>query len=204
MFAQVGVAADRAGGGGGVDDQRAVQPHRFLHPGMAMIPIGARLPHRHIIGEGFAGADTGKADAGHAIHLKRHQQPMPVDRRILAQPVGHRDPHALPFAQPDQRCGDRAVDRHRVDSAPIDHGMMLRDGQRDRLAAQGGRGGNAMIAALRPCRGDAGQQRAGRERSEQRPAVDRGARGGHIASYAGRRAIPHAISSSAESARRAR
>ena len=62
------------------DDQGTIGSVGFLKAGMAVIPVGSRLNDRELVGEGFAGFNAIKADGRHAIHLKRQDQAMPVDR----------------------------------------------------------------------------------------------------------------------------
>src|SRR3546814_10128389 len=79
----------------------------FLQPRMTVIPIGARLPDRKFIGEGLARRDAGETDAGHAVHVKRQDQPVPVDRTILVrQPVGDVIAPLRPFLQLHERAGE--------------------------------------------------------------------------------------------------
>ena len=71
-----------------VDDDRTVVAHRLLKVGVAVIPEGARLLDRELVDEGFTRPDAGEADAGHAVHLERDEQAVPVDRGVLVQGVG--------------------------------------------------------------------------------------------------------------------
>src|SRR3546814_8613959 len=70
---------------------------------MAVIPIGARLDDGKFINEFRARLDAGEADAGHAIHLERQDQAMPVDRAVLVEIVDDGESCGLPFLQPDER-----------------------------------------------------------------------------------------------------
>ena len=49
------VVGDRVGAGR-IDDDRAIMAELLLQPGVAVIPIGARLPDRELVGEGRAAA----------------------------------------------------------------------------------------------------------------------------------------------------
>ena len=64
----------------GFDDDRAEGAVRLLEARMAMKPISAGLNDREAVGEGLAGRDTVVANAGDAIHLKRKDQAVPMDR----------------------------------------------------------------------------------------------------------------------------
>ncbi len=103
---------------GGIYDDRPIMSDRLLHARMAVIPIGAGLPHGKFIGKGLTRSNAGEADAGNAIHLERQDQTMPVDRRVFLQMVGDREADILPLLQPDERRGQRAVDHHRMGRAP--------------------------------------------------------------------------------------
>src|SRR3546814_10315098 len=61
-------------------DLRPVMAELLLQARMAVIPIGARLHDRKLVGEGRARLDAGEGNPGHAVHLERHEQPVPVDR----------------------------------------------------------------------------------------------------------------------------
>ncbi len=91
MLAVVGDGIDA----GRIDDERAVVPHRFLKVGVAVIPERPRLLDRELVDEGLARLDAGETDARHAIHLEREQKAVPVDRGVLIQGVGHRQPDIL-------------------------------------------------------------------------------------------------------------
>ena len=81
----------------GIDQDRAVVTILFLKPRMAVIPVGAALDDRKFVGEGRARRNAGKADARNTVHLKRHQQAVPVDRGFLVQVVDDMKAHILPF-----------------------------------------------------------------------------------------------------------
>lgn len=61
---------------------------------------------------------------------------MPVDRCILAQIVGDIQADILPFAQPDQRAGDTAIDGDARAASPFNNAMPAADGKIDDLAAE--------------------------------------------------------------------
>src|SRR5690606_3916122 len=82
----VTVGADRVGVGR-VDNDGAIHALLFLEAGVAVVPVGAALFYVERVGKGFAGLDAGKAEAGHAIHLEREDQAVPVDRGVGGQVV---------------------------------------------------------------------------------------------------------------------
>ena len=90
----------------------------FLKAAMAVIPIGAALQQRKVIDEGRTRLDPRKAEAGHAVHLEWHEQPVPVDRAVLVERVLDVQPHILPLAQPDQRRGQYTIHSHGVTGPP--------------------------------------------------------------------------------------
>lgn len=156
-----------------IDHDRAVMAHLLLQPGMAVIPICPRLQNGKLIGEGRARPDSGKADAGDAVHVERQDQPVPVDRAVLIERVFNMQPDSLPFLEPDQRPRDRAVDADRMGRLAIDTDHLMGDAQADILARHlGQRGRQARRARLRP----GGKKRrkrgasAGQRGSAQQPA----------------------------------
>src|SRR3546814_10441565 len=56
---------------------------------------------------------------------------------LLFEAVGYGDPDILPFFETDQRCRDRAVDRHRLAGPAADDERAAVDPERDLLAGQG-------------------------------------------------------------------
>ncbi|MNS85645.1 hypothetical protein D3C72_1195180 [compost metagenome] len=103
-----------------VDDDGAIVAHGLLHPRMAVIPVGARLPDRELIDKGLARLDAWEADPRHPVHLERQQQAVPVDRGVLVQGVRHRQAHVLALAHPQQGRGQQAVDGEGVARSPAD------------------------------------------------------------------------------------
>jgi len=83
----------------------------LLQPGMAVVPVGAGLAHRKIDFEGLAGIDAGKGDAGHAVHLERQQNAVPVDRGRLVEMVVHPQVGVLSFPEFDDRAGRGVIER---------------------------------------------------------------------------------------------
>src|SRR3546814_1307078 len=95
MFAVIGdgIGARR------VDHDRAVMPHLLLSARMAVIPVGAALPNRELIDEGLTRADAGKAHAWHTVHREWHEKAVPMDRAVLVELVGDRQPDILPLLE---------------------------------------------------------------------------------------------------------
>ena len=78
---------------------------------------------------------------------------MPVDRGVLIQGVGHRQPDILTFAQPQQRRGKDTVHRHRMARASADREGRMADGQVDVRTCQCGQiGPQTRRPGLRPGR----------------------------------------------------
>ncbi len=97
-----------------VDDQRAVQAGLFLEHGMAVVPVGAGLLESEPVLVGLARGDAVEAQAGHAVHVGRQQDAVPVDRGGVAlQGVGHAHVDGVAFAPAQDRCGQAAVDGDR-------------------------------------------------------------------------------------------
>ena len=105
----VTIGTDRSGARG-IDDDRAIHAHLFLHTGVAVVPVGTGLRYFEPVGERFAGPDTGKTDARHAVHLVRQDDPVPVNRGVHGQPIADADGHGLAFAPAQRRAGKRTID----------------------------------------------------------------------------------------------
>ena len=88
-------------------------PGLLLEPRVAVVPVRAVLPQGEAVRKRLARADTGEVHAGDAVHRIRYNHAMPVDRGVLAQGVRHPDDRLLPFAEPEQRPWDGAIDRRR-------------------------------------------------------------------------------------------
>ena len=61
-----------------IDDQCAVKPSLFLVQRMAVVPVGAGLAHLELVVVMLARVDAVEADAGHAIHVGRQQDAVPM------------------------------------------------------------------------------------------------------------------------------
>src|SRR3546814_6822630 len=51
---------------------------------MAVIPVGAALAHVEAVVVRLAAADAVETDARHAVHVRRQQDAVPVDRGVVA------------------------------------------------------------------------------------------------------------------------
>ncbi len=156
-----------------LDDQRAVMAGLFLQAGMGMIPVGARLLHRKAVGECFARTDAGKGHARHAVHLKRHQDAMPVDGRIRVQPVGDPQCDLVALAPAQKRRRQLAIDGDGVAGTAVDdHGAAVY-GKVELGSCRHLRTGRIVgRAAARPGRQQAGQAQgnSGAARCRQKPS----------------------------------
>ena len=118
-----------------IDHERPVQPGLFLEGRVAVVPVGAALLHREAIVIGVPAVDAREAQAGHAVHVRRQQDPMPVDRGFVAmnrsgrQRIGHPQVDRGAFAPAQQGGRDGAVDRDRRTRAPGEVHWGFADGQ---------------------------------------------------------------------------
>ena len=160
-----------------IDDQRTEMTHRFLQAGMAVIPIGARLANREVVGERLARANAREADARHAIHLEGQQNAMPVDGGVFIQRVGDGEARVLAFAKAYKRRRQRAVDGDGVAGAAADTEGRVADGERDiRSVERCERRRNAARSCLRPSRKKrlhTGERAGAREGLQHFPALYR-------------------------------
>src|SRR6187549_2469909 len=92
-----------------LDDDGAVKSELFLKAGVRVIPIGARLVHAESIGEGRAWRDSMKADAWHAIHIRGHDQSVPMNGSRGRKCVLDADRDFLAFAKAQLRPGKLPV-----------------------------------------------------------------------------------------------
>ncbi|MNX68892.1 hypothetical protein D3C86_1000920 [compost metagenome] len=146
-----------------VDDQRAVQAGLFLEHGMAVVPVGPRLLEGEAVLVGLAGGDAVEAQAGHAIHVGRQQDAVPVDRGgVRLQRVGHAHADGIALAPAQDRRGQAAVDGDRRAGAAGEVGQRLADAQLHVMAAEHLRGtGQAGTGGREGTRTQAGGGQAG-------------------------------------------
>ena len=174
-----------------------------------MPPVGSRLTDRKLVAEPLTRFDSRHGDAGHAVHQKRHEHTVPVDRRSHQTVVLEVDHEFLSLAQPQQGAWQRAVHRNGRAVAAAGSEAGIRDGHRQMLAGQhvapfsrqrtpvsarmatSGPGRKGMAKPEQTCRSGATGQKF--------PAVDREfvAQGGnaHTLAYAGTGITPQTKSS---------
>jgi len=95
------------------NDNGPVHAQHLLKSAVGVVPVGAGLPDLEAVGEGFTRFNARETDARHAVHLKRQNQAVPVNRGILGKAVG--DPQGDGVAFPPDQGGGRngAVDGDR-------------------------------------------------------------------------------------------
>ena len=88
--------------------------------GMAVIPVGPGLPKLETVQVRLARIDTIKAHARYAVHVRRQQNPVPMDRRLGAARKMVRDAQvdSLSLAPAQEGCWKAVVDRDRRACAP--------------------------------------------------------------------------------------
>ena len=74
-----------------LDDERAVEPALFLERRVAVIPVRAALADPEAVDERLTGPNPVEAQPRYAVHVGGQQDAVPVNGRLVAQPVGH--PH---------------------------------------------------------------------------------------------------------------
>src|SRR3546814_17983372 len=107
MFAIIG---DRIGLGG-IDHDRPVMALLLLETRVAVIPVGAALQQRKFVNEGGVRLDAWKADARNAVHLKRDNQPVPMDRAVFVESILDMQETILTLDPPNQRRWPPAAHR---------------------------------------------------------------------------------------------
>ena len=95
----------------GMHDEHAHHAHRHLHHlvGMGVIHEGAGFDQVELVDIGLARRDRRMAEAADAVHAGRQDQPVPVDRCVFGQPVGHEDADAVSLDRLDRGAGGLAV-----------------------------------------------------------------------------------------------
>ncbi len=63
----------------GLDDDGTVNAALLLQAGVRMIPVGSALANGKFISIGCAGLDGREADVRDAVHIRGHEQTVPVD-----------------------------------------------------------------------------------------------------------------------------
>ena len=94
-----------------IDDHWGVQALLLLTARVAVVPIGATLSDTEAVGEGLPWLDAVVAEARDAVHVGRHQEAVPVDRRVLVEIVPDPEDRLLALPQAQERAGDHPVDR---------------------------------------------------------------------------------------------
>ena len=111
----------------GVDDEGAVETCLLLIPGMAVVPVRPVLAQPIAIREGLAGCNAGEADTRDAIHLRRHEEAVPMDGAAFLQLVGHADRHGFALTKPQRGTGQHAVDHSGRGASPVNSKRRLGD-----------------------------------------------------------------------------
>src|SRR3546814_16719655 len=89
------------------------------------------VPYTTLFRSGLTRADAGKARAWHTVHREWHEKAVPMDRAVLVELVGDRQPDILPLLEAEQRRGHGAVDADRVRRLAISGQHHAMDGERD-------------------------------------------------------------------------
>ena len=98
-----------------IDHYRAVNAGLFLEPGMAVVPVSTVLDHVETVRIRFTAIDAVETQAGHAIHVGRQQDAVPVDRGLVAvdrvgrQFVGYPQIDRVALAPAQQWCRHRSI-----------------------------------------------------------------------------------------------
>jgi hypothetical protein len=71
-----------------LDHQWAIEAELLLKAGVAVVPVCTGLSDLEFVDEGLVSRNAGKGHARHAIHGKRNEDAMPVDRSLRGQCVG--------------------------------------------------------------------------------------------------------------------
>jgi len=111
------------------DDDCPVQTALFLQFGMGMVPVGAGLADGKLVGEGGAGLDGNLGDEGHAVHVRRQQDAVPVNGGGDIHLVGHVDACQVPSVEVQGRPRNPVVDGHAFGPFALDDDRLPGEGQ---------------------------------------------------------------------------
>ena len=115
-----------------VDNQWSVHTLLLLATGVTVKPVRPRLPHRKSVGERFARLDPVEADPGYTVHIGRYEKSVPVQRRVLIEPVCDPEDGFLTLPKSNERPGYRLIDGIGLraftaerDAESVDHQVVL-------------------------------------------------------------------------------
>ncbi|MNQ81814.1 hypothetical protein D3C85_968510 [compost metagenome] len=156
-----------------VDHDRPVDTGLLLQARVAVVPIGAVLPHLESVLVHPIGGDAMEAQARHAVHVGRQDNAVPVNGGVFIQAVFHAQGNGIAFPPTQQRAGQGAIDGHGRARLAGDVDRGLADEQVEIAAAEcSGLAGAGHGPYGRAPEAQAGQQGTGGE------AFDEGASGG--------------------------
>jgi len=95
----------------GFDHQRTVGSGLFLEGRVTVVPVRPGLNHLVLVVVRVARRNPLKTYAGHPVHLRRHENPVPVNGRVIAirKCIGDVQLNLIPLFQVNQRTGHGSV-----------------------------------------------------------------------------------------------
>src|ERR1700739_3224645 len=101
-----------------LNDESAEQANLLLTTVVTVIPIRPVLDYRNSIEKCFARCDACKTQPGHAIHLRRNTNTVPVNRGRLWEMICHGDRHCVSLAPLQCRTRQRSIYLDRLPASP--------------------------------------------------------------------------------------
>ena len=97
---------------GGLNNECAVVAELFLEARVTVVPVGAGLIHGKPILECLARTDAREAQPRDAVHLRRQDDAVPVDRGVFGESVVHADDRLISLAEAQHGARHGTVDCH--------------------------------------------------------------------------------------------
>ena len=98
-----------------MDDEHPDQAHHFLHRHMRVVEERSVLMQRELVHKLSARRDQILRDAGHAVHLVRDLQTVPVHRKALGQSIFDDESDPIAFVDLNRRARNAAVESPCID-----------------------------------------------------------------------------------------
>jgi hypothetical protein len=93
----------------GLDHDGPVEPRLFLEARVRVVPIGPVLIDLEAIRVCTTRWDAFEAETGHAVHVRRNDHAVPMDRRALAQRIADMQRNRIPLSPSQQGRGQLPV-----------------------------------------------------------------------------------------------
>lgn len=110
-----------------LDNDGAIYAALLLQVGVRVIPVGSALTNGKLISKSHTRLNRWEADVRNAIHVGRHEHPMPVDGGFHAHLVMNVDAGHVSLLEVQGRAGDDPVDGHTLSRFPGNVHLLMSD-----------------------------------------------------------------------------